>query len=172
MRRLIVALNVLFICSCSILLSKTYNPIHKDSNPSKFFTYSWRGDEEYLYLVLNIKNFKFSSTYSTGSNQNEALCEITCQPITKSEIEELRFTIVVSNEMAKDKVMCELCCEALPSEQTTSRETYTTIERVTLKNPAIKVDKKATVTIYEKDGKAVVAFKNAFPYSKIKKKKK
>lgn len=148
----------------------------------KYLMYSWSGDEEYLYLDINLSNeLEFPDTYTTMRTKNGRglECEIVCKPMPGSivvsskgnEIKEIKLTVVLNNTYDHSKVDCKII-EKFSYERVNDKghllSSITEFKtECMLYNPSIDLTQNPVFSITDGLNEGTISFKNSFPYSQL-----
>lgn len=151
------------------------------STDEKHLTYFWDGDEEELYLNINLANgLEFLNEYTTLKTKNGQGCEIVCKPNLAGtvfsskghELQEIIFAVVLSNIDNPNKVSYKITTKSFY--KGTNEEghlvsiTSESVDTCVLKNPAIDLNQRPVFFTCDNSlNEGVISFMNSFPYSQI-----
>lgn len=153
------------------------------SEIEQHLTYFWSGNEEDLYLNINLSNeIEFPGNYTTFKTKNGQGqgCEIICKPAQIGtvfsskghELNEIKLTVILNNVDNPNKVayttITKSSYKGVNEEGLLVSTTSESKREGILNNPAIDLTQNP-VFFPINDGlhEGVISFKNSFPYSNI-----
>ncbi len=151
------------------------------SEIAQYLTYFWSGNEEDLYLNIDLVNeLEFSNNYSVMKTKNGQGCEVVCKPIFDSailssegyELQEIKFTVMLNNIDNPNKVSSTIITETSYKGVNDKGLLLSTIseskKESVINNPAIDLTQEPDFFIIsDNPNEGVISFKNSFPYSQI-----
>jgi hypothetical protein len=153
------------------------------SEAAKHVTYTWSGNEEDLYLNINLSKdlaFEYEFTTTTTKNGKGQGCEVVCKPVQEGvifsekgyELQEIQFTVLVNNIENPNKVpYTTITKSSYKGVNEDGNLVSTTLEyksQGVLNNPAVDLSEDPVFFIVNDNlREGVVSFRNSFPYSQI-----
>ena len=153
------------------------------SEAAKHVTYTWSGNEEDLYLNINLSQdlaFEYEFTIMTTKNGKGQGCEVVCNPVQEGvifsekgyELQEIQFTVMLNNIENPNKVayttITKSSYKGIDDKGHLVSTTSESKSEGVLNNPAVDLSEEPVFFIVNEDlREGVVSFRNSFPYSQI-----
>ena len=153
------------------------------SDANEHITYTWSGNEEELYLNINLSQdlpFGYEFTTMITKNGKGQGCEVVCNPVQEGvifsekgyELQEIQFTVLVNNIENPNKVAyTTITKSSYKGVNEKGNLVSTTLESKSegvLNNPAVDLSEDPVFFIVNNNlREGVVSFRNSFPYSQI-----
>lgn len=156
---------------------KTYVAPAKET--AVFLKSDWTGDEDYLYLNIDLNaNLEFPQKYTTTVYKDGLGCQLKTS-LNKDSNLTFRGKNVTAYELKVDLINGKdnksVFCDLIHVIQTTHEEndktltsTFTITESTRIKNPCLDLSERPEfITADDDDQYGRIIFKNSFPYSKL-----
>jgi hypothetical protein len=150
-----------------------------EETPSIFIDHEWTGDEDYLYLNLDLNpSLIFPDKYTTTSFKDGLGCQLkidlskNCALEYKGhKVSSYELNIELSNGSDNKSVFCDMKhmiqTTTVEGDQVTTN-TYSIVKSTRIKNPSLDLSTRPEfITAEDNDNYGRIIFKNAFPYSKM-----
>ncbi len=182
MQRLFHTLFLIIASICCTLNSERVFAAELNKNSPNLFESHWSGDEEELYLNINISNeLQFEGTYTTMKMKNGQGCEIAFTPLEGHNIispkghQLQKITLlaeVYNNPNNLNEVNFKITSKSFYKGTDNTGKAISVTEQLSrsgiLKNPAIDLTQAPVFfTLAEELNTGVISFKNAFLYSSM-----
>jgi|GEM_PF-2093360 len=165
----------LLFLTFSALLGSTLSAL-EDDNIEEYLTYFWSGNEENLYLNINLsKELEFADNYFTLTTEDERGqgCEVICKPILKGtvfssegyELQKIKFTVMLNNldnpNTVSSTMLTKIFYKELKEKRRRASTTSESQSETILYHPAIDLTQEPLFfTISEEGYEGVISFKN------------
>jgi hypothetical protein len=161
----------------SLHASSSYSS--EEENLSMFIEHEWTGDEDYLYLNLDLNpSLIVPERYTTTLYKDAVGCNLKIDLSTDCELEYkgqqvsyYELKVILSNGNDKKSIFFDVTHIIHTAEVDGSKiktNTYSIVKSGRVKNPSIDLTVRPEfLTAEDNDNYGRIIFKNAFPYSKM-----